>query len=113
MTMVQLLRYQIFLIMGLVFLQLWRVSLNNKDTIKSYITTLSSTLSTNSTISSTTIDISINCMPLIAILTLGIYALTSVLYKVVTFGDCPEAALELSKEILVAKDKLKNAGFAY
>ena len=52
-------------------------------------------------------------MPLIAILLLGMYALITVIYKVVTFGDCPEAELELSKEFLVAKEKLKSAGFNF
>jgi len=52
-------------------------------------------------------------MPIHAIILLGIYALTSVLYKVATFGDCSAAGVELSNDILVAKEKLKSAGFTF
>ena len=79
--------------------------MRNIDTIKSTISSSSST--------SGVIDIGIRYMPLIAILLLGLYALNTVIYKVATFGDCPEAGLELSKEILVAKEKLKSAGFDF
>ena len=108
--MVQLLRYQIFLLIGSAFIQFWIWSLNNSDYIKQ---TISSISTTQQIISSNTIDILIKYMPIHAIILLGIYALTSVLYKVATFGDCSTAGVELSNEILVAKEKLKSAGFTF
>ena len=107
--MVQLLRYQIFLLIGSAFIQFWIWSLNNSDYIKQTI----STATQQQIISSNTIDILIKYMPIHAIILLGIYALTSVLYKVATFGDCSTAGVELSNEILVAKEKLKSAGFTF
>ena len=55
----------------------------------------------------------ITYMPIWAIILLGIYALSSVLYKVATFGDCPEAAIELSGQIEEAKQKLMKQGFKF
>ena len=52
-------------------------------------------------------------MPVYAIIFLGIYALSSVIYKVVTFEDCNDAAVELSEEIEGAKKKLKEKGFTF
>ena len=106
--MVQLLRYQIFLLIGSAFIQFWIWSLNNSDYIKQTIST-----ATQQQVSPNTIDITIKYMPIHAIILLGIYALISVLYKVATFGDCSTAGVELSNEILVAKEKLKSAGFTF
>jgi hypothetical protein len=52
-------------------------------------------------------------MPLWAILCLGVYALSSVLYRVSTLGDRPDAASELTTEISLAKESLRAAGFAF
>mmetsp|Transcript_20999 Transcript_20999/g.31821 ORF Transcript_20999/g.31821 Transcript_20999/m.31821 type:complete len:104 (-) Transcript_20999:432-743(-) len=99
-----LLRYQLFLSIGIVFLAIWKGSLSNIDSIKSSHPIFES---------STIIEPLVTYLPVWAILSLGVYALFSVLYRVATFGDCPEAADELGKQIIEAKEKLKAAGFAF
>ena len=104
--MTGLLRYQIFLSAGILFIGLWRGSITRLATIQD-------TLSTSLSIDPNTTKILIAYLPVWAILLLGIYALSSVLYKVATFGDCPEAAVELSRQIEEAKQKLANKGFKF
>ena len=60
-----------------------------------------------------TIETVVKYMPLWAIVLLGLYELFSVLYRVATFGDCPDAADELGRQIVEAKGKLKAAGFSF
>ena len=98
-----MLRYQLFLSIGIVFLSIWKALLVNLDSIKNY-----------SSAPSSTIDIIVNTfLPIAPILLLAFYALFSVLYKVATFEDCPDAADELSRQINGAKSKLKAAGYAF
>jgi dolichyl-phosphate mannosyltransferase polypeptide 3 len=98
--MAGLLRYQLFLSIFVVFISLWKTSLNN-----------TSNLQRISPFSSSTTGIIITYLPVWAILCLGVYALSSVLYKVATFEDCAEASVELGREIEVAKERLKERGF--
>ena len=63
--------------------------------------------------SETSIEILITYLPIWSIIALGLYALSSVLYRVATMGDFPEAADELSTQILEAKEKLKTAGYTF
>mmetsp|Transcript_7775 Transcript_7775/g.17548 ORF Transcript_7775/g.17548 Transcript_7775/m.17548 type:complete len:117 (-) Transcript_7775:461-811(-) len=116
--MVELLRYQLFLSIGILFLQLWRTSLTHLDSIKSSwlgsaLSSIGSSNSNSSNGGGDTVEIIVKYMPLWAILILGLYALFSVLYRVATFGDCSEATEELSRQIVEAKEKLKVAGFAF
>ncbi|CRK95014.1 CLUMA_CG008500, isoform A [Clunio marinus] len=55
----------------------------------------------------------IQILPIIMIIALGIYAVTTVLYRTLTFNDCKEAALELQTEIQEAKQDLKRKGFKF
>ncbi|GJQ75393.1 hypothetical protein Trydic_g23568 [Trypoxylus dichotomus] len=48
--------------------------------------------------------------PVIAVLLFGVYAASVVLYRVFTFNDCEEAAIELHKEIAEARTDLKKLG---
>jgi hypothetical protein len=41
------------------------------------------------------------------------YALGSVLLRVYNMADRPDAALEMTNEIELAKDKLRSAGFVF
>ena len=59
------------------------------------------------------LELLVRYMPLWAILSLGVYALSSVIYRVSTLGDRPDAASELTTEISLAKEKLRAAGFCY
>ncbi|KAK4877954.1 hypothetical protein RN001_010460 [Aquatica leii] len=51
--------------------------------------------------------------PIIALGLFGVYAVTTVLYKTFTFNNCEEAAVQLQKEIEMAKDDLKQLGFNF
>ncbi|KAK5978691.1 Dolichol-phosphate mannosyltransferase subunit 3, partial [Trichostrongylus colubriformis] len=46
--------------------------------------------------------------PIYAVLLLGIYAASSVVYGVATFNDCPSAKDELVKEIKEAQEDLRK-----
>lgn len=102
----KLLRYQLFLLIGIILLLTWRICLTNLDSIKVAVEPLS-------IVSPPTMELLITYMPLLAILLLGVYALTCVIYKVITFEDCNYAAKELSEEILEAKKKLKKVGYTF
>jgi len=97
-----LLRYQLFLSIFVLFLSLWKTSLSNTTTIQKY-----------SPLSSSTTEVLITYLPLWALICLGVYALSCVLYKVATFEDCAHASLELGREIDIAKEKLKSRGFEF
>ena len=117
-----LLRYQLFLSIGVIFLSIWKAALSNLDYIKESLlptlvilggdTSSASTISSHSH-SDAIIDALVTYLPLWTMLSLGVYALLCVLYRVATFGDCPDAADELGGQINEAKVKLKTAGFAF
>lgn len=48
-----------------------------------------------------------------SLLSLQLYAVVTVLYRVFTFNDCPEAAEELQKHIDEAKADLSAKGFKF
>lgn len=100
--MAGLLRCQLFLSIFILFLSLWKTSLTNSSTIQRY-----------SPFPSSTTEVIITYLPLWALICLGMYALSCVLYKVVTFEDCAGASLELGREIEIAKEKLKSRGFEF
>jgi len=104
--MTGLLRYQLFLSIGILFVGLWKAGITRLSTIQK---ALSSTLS----IDPNTTKIFVIYLPIWVILLLGIYALCSVVYKVATFGDCPDAAVELNAQIEEAKQKLTKQGFKF
>ncbi|XP_054289590.1 dolichol-phosphate mannosyltransferase subunit 3-like [Macrosteles quadrilineatus] len=43
----------------------------------------------------------------------GIYAASVVLWRVYTFNDCDDAAKELQKQIIEAKEDLRRRGFVF
>ncbi|XP_037026153.1 dolichol-phosphate mannosyltransferase subunit 3 [Bradysia coprophila] len=55
----------------------------------------------------------IKLAPLIFIILFGAYAAFTVLYRVFTFNDCPEAAEELQRQIKEARDDLTSRGFRF
>lgn len=112
-TMAGLLRYQLFLSIGVVFLAIWKMALTNLTSIKSFFASNSINQQQQRILSLSSIELFIVWLPLWAVLLLGIYALISVLYRVVTFGDCPDAAVELSGQIEEAKSRLKERGFQF
>jgi dolichol-phosphate mannosyltransferase subunit 3 len=86
-----LLRYQIFLMYGALFIALWYGALSTQQTTDPP-------------------SIWIVYAPVWAILLLGLYALGSVMYGVTTLKDCPEAASEIERQIVEAKAEMKKRG---
>ena len=110
--MIELLSYQIFLSIGIVFLQVWYTCLTNLDYIQA--TLIGGSLRGNGSGSgANVVEITVRYLPLWATLALGIYALSIVTIRVLSLKDCPEAAQELATEILAAKEKLRTKGFAF
>ena len=89
----ELLRYQVFLGIGLVFLAIWWMLLKQ---------------------GSAAIDTAPNPLvlyaPIWAVLALGIYAAGSVVSGVIGFGDAPEAAAEIDRQVLEAKAEMNQRG---
>ena len=121
--MVELLRYQLFLASTILFLQMWRTSLANIDHLKSWAAAIATSVrggcrgdggtASASASAIVVLELLVRYMQLWAILCLGVYALSSVLYRVSTLGDRPDAASELTTEISLAKESLRAAGFAF
>nr|XP_016936624.1 dolichol-phosphate mannosyltransferase subunit 3-like [Drosophila suzukii] len=55
----------------------------------------------------------IQLLPLLFLVIFGIYSVWTVLYRTLTFNDCPEAAKELQEEILEARKDLIAKGFRF
>ncbi|KAL9182675.1 hypothetical protein ACHAXT_013327 [Thalassiosira profunda] len=124
-----LLRYQLFLAAGLLLLAVWRAALSRLPALQSswVVQWIAALLGLNSVAfflglsddysldgnESVGAKLLVQYLPLWAVVALGVYALASVVYKVATFGDCPEAASELAGEIAAAKARLRAAGFAF
>ena len=51
--------------------------------------------------------------PVLLLILFGIYSVLVICYRVVTFNDCPEAAEELQKQIVEAKEDLKKKGLEF
>ncbi|XP_033163516.1 dolichol-phosphate mannosyltransferase subunit 3 [Drosophila mauritiana] len=52
-------------------------------------------------------------LPLLLLVIFGIYSVWTVLYRTLTFNDCPEAAKELQDEIQEARKDLIAKGFRF
>ncbi|XP_023245029.1 dolichol-phosphate mannosyltransferase subunit 3 [Copidosoma floridanum] len=55
----------------------------------------------------------INYFPIIFIFLFGLYAFTVVTYRVLTFNNCEEAAIELQNEIKEARADLESKGIIF
>ncbi|XP_037729740.1 dolichol-phosphate mannosyltransferase subunit 3 [Drosophila subpulchrella] len=55
----------------------------------------------------------IQLLPLLLLVIFGLYSVWTVLYRTLTFNDCPEAAKELQDEILDARKDLIAKGFRF
>ena len=83
-----LLRYQQFCIYGVLFLSVWTALLYSPSSSHPII----------------------QYAPLVLIAVLGVYALASITYGVVNLKDCPEAALEVEKDVKEAKAAMAKKG---
>lgn len=101
-----LLRYQIVTGYVVAFLSMWIFALSRIDELKEPITQAA----TATALSPELIILLIEWAPAVAILLLGIYALSALVIGVIQFKDCPEAAIELEKQVEEAKRELKKRG---
>ena len=85
----ELLRYQIFLGIGVAFLSIWFALIKGSDTTSKPLLLYA---------------------PIWAIVLLGIYAAGSVIFGVINFKDTPEAAAEIDRQVLEAKAEMKKRG---
>jgi len=97
-----LLRYQLFTTYLVVFLAIWKALLAQEETILSQIPL--------SIMSVDTTKLCIQYLPLLALLSLAVYAIVSIGMSMLTFRDCPEAAKELEEQVKEAKIALKKKG---
>ena len=110
--MVKLLCYQLFLTSTILFLQVWCIFLANIKSVDGGCHGNGGT-APDSTSNDVILELLVRYMSLWAILSLGVYTLLSVLCCVLTLGDRPDAASELTTKISLAKENLRAAGFAF
>ncbi|XP_037945786.1 dolichol-phosphate mannosyltransferase subunit 3 [Teleopsis dalmanni] len=55
----------------------------------------------------------IQILPLVLLFLFGLYSASTVLYRTLTFNDCPEAAKELQNHIKEAREDLIKKGFKF
>jgi hypothetical protein len=94
--MSSLLRYQVFLGYGFLFLAIWYAALSSsqKD--------LESPNNNNNPL--------IVYAPIWAILLLAVYGIGSIAYGVAVFENMPEAAAEIDKQVLEARKEMRKRG---
>jgi len=83
-----LLRYQIFLAIGVSFLSIWFALINGDSTSNPLVL----------------------YAPVWLIVLLGLYAIGSIVSGLMSFKDTPEAAAEIERQILEAKAEMKKRG---
>ena len=85
----KLLRYQIFLAIGLTFVSIWIALIKSSESTPNPLVLYA---------------------PVWAIILLGIYAAGSVILGLMSFKDTPEAAAEIERQIIEAKKEMKRRG---
>jgi dolichyl-phosphate mannosyltransferase polypeptide 3 len=85
----RLLRYQFFLAIGVSFLSVWLALINGSDSTSNPLVLYA---------------------PVWLIVLLGLYAIGSVVFGLISFKDTPEAAAEIERQILEAKAEMKTRG---
>jgi dolichyl-phosphate mannosyltransferase polypeptide 3 len=85
----ELLRYQIFVAIGLSFLSIWLALIKTSDA---------------------TLNPLVLYAPVWSIILLGLYAIGSVVLGLMSFKDTPEAAAEIERQIVEAKAEMKKRG---
>uniref|UniRef100_A0A6M2E2D9 Dolichol-phosphate mannosyltransferase subunit 3 n=1 Tax=Amblyomma tuberculatum TaxID=48802 RepID=A0A6M2E2D9_9ACAR len=58
-------------------------------------------------------DTHIWLLPVYTCVVFGVYATSVVIYRVLTFNNCEEAATELKKQIVEAREDLKKRGYKF
>lgn len=93
-----LLRYQIFLAYGAVFMSMWYLAVTNRSEWENKIRLPA--------IATPVVDYA----PLVGILAIALYALLSLVIGVSKFRDCPDAAKELETHVAQAEVELRKLG---
>jgi len=86
----ELLRYQVFLAVGVTFLSIWLAVIQSFDTRE--------------------IDPLLLNAPIWSIIMLGMYAVGSIIIGLISFKDTPEAAAEIDRQVIEAKTEMKKRG---
>lgn len=97
-----LLRYQVFLGYGILFVAVWYASLEKKEWIVSTLP-----------ISTEGADLLINYAPVWLVVGLGVYALLTIVLRVANFSDCPDAAAEVEAQAKEAVVEMKKMGVMF
>jgi dolichyl-phosphate mannosyltransferase polypeptide 3 len=105
-----LLRWQIFTTYAVGFLAMWRAAIVWKNSQVINDNSSSSSSGETSSPPSFPVDLLIDYAPFWAIIVLGIYAGGSVVWGVLNFRDCPEAATEIEQQVVEAKKELQKRG---
>jgi hypothetical protein len=90
-TMSGLLRYQVFLGYAFLFLAIWYAGLSSQNDLESP-------------------NPLIVYAPVGAIILLAIYGIGSIAYGVAVFEDMPEAAAEIDKQVIEARQEMRKRG---
>ena len=108
--MAGLLRYQIFLSYGILIIGIWYTAVQNKAVLVNEGGETSSIISIPvfSSLPRFLQEAMIDYLPFWLLLCLAIYAVGSIAYGVVNFRDCPDAALEVERNIEEAKTEMKK-----
>jgi hypothetical protein len=91
-----LLRYQVFIAYGAVFLAIWYKALSFRKEAKGLL--------------SNEVDLLIQFAPVWAVLGLGIHAISNVIIGVTDMSDCPDAAKEIEQNVKEAREDMKKRG---
>ena len=95
-----LLRYQLFTSYLIIFLALWKALLTNEKAVVENLSFLPEDIS----------KLCIKFAPLLLLVGLALYALTSIGISMLSFKDCPEAAKEIEDQVKEAKLHLRKKG---
>jgi hypothetical protein len=90
-----LLRYQLFIAYGAVFLAVWIKALSFRNEAKDL---------------SKEVDLLIKFAPLWAVLGLGVYAVSNLIHGVSNMSDCPDASKEIEQNVKEARKEMKKRG---
>ena len=90
-----LLRYQVFLAYGVLFLAIWYKALSFRNEAKDL---------------SKEVDLLIKFAPVWAVLALGIYAVSNLIHGVANMSDCPDASKEIEQNVKEARKDMKKRG---
>jgi hypothetical protein len=97
-------RYQVFLAYGVAFFSAWRYALSKREEIRSKFTEQVGW--DDATVG--WLLLALDHVPLVAVVSTGLYLLFLLIVGVYSFEDCPAAAAQLGRDVQEAKDALRR-----